>query len=663
MENLDSGRGYSLRDLLVATHLYYDIGNKSLRARAFGEIITKILFLNKNKKDRFNKIGESVSKFVGIEKITTEDIRSGLDFLQDKGVITKQGKFWVLKNEETEQIEVNLVSAQKRIDYILDKHFGKKIEKEKIKAWFKETSVRVFSQFSEVWAKRLRRELVKLPDSEKIKNIITQTLKEYKLEDKSAELITGFNAFLQDYDDIIVEQQVWSFAQAMLSAKLLTASIGPDPLSIGLFKGSKLLLDTNILFVAALEKGRLAKSFLSLAASIRGIDASFATTKGTEDEYEKVVARKREEALRVIENYPLDVLEKTRDAFLNAAFDRGCTDKDSLITFFDSIKCIPDKIGTENIEMLDDLEIEKARQNGYNDKRKQAEINAEWKSQRHFDKSKHSLEHDSALDSINELLRLRGLNSWIITVDGPMQATALKWAGQEPPTWIGVETFIQILAISSGGSLHNPENFAPLFSTIIKEDVHLNDSIYTLEDLDALLDLEERVKELENVEIEKFAAKMRKLRMSGKSKNDSELQLEIRRTFQRKKMSIDENTRKLERRVEETEESLKNKESYSRTTEDILIDQIYGIEKIKFFIKWSLGVIFILAIGPVLVYLGYSSWSANEGLALFYYGLSITEILIPFIFWISPNYRKIWTKAYESAKQKQKKLISKKYCK
>lgn len=661
MENVSSTKGESLRELLVATHLYYDIGNKSLRARAFGEIITKILFLSKEKKARFDEIMNSVSKIVGVPKLTPQDMQSGLEFLREKGAIIKQGKFWFLKNDESKRIEVDLNGAQQRIDYILNKHFGTKIEKEKLASWFKETSIKVFSQFSEVWAKRLKREPVKLPDPEKIQSIISESLKNYGLESSANNLINGFNAFLQDYNDVAVEQQVWSFAQAMLSAKLVTASVGPDPLSISEFQNSRLLLDTNILFIAALEKSRLAKAFSSLAASIQGIGTSFAVTKETKEEYEKVVMRKRVEVLRVVENYSLSVIEDAQDVFLKTALARGCVDKDGFARFFDSIKFVPDKIGTEQIEVLDSSEIENAIQKGRNDTKKQAIIGAEWKSQRHFEKAKYSLEHDAALDSVLELLRAKNIKSWIITADQPMQTLSAKWAGSEPPTWIGIDTLIQILAISAGGPSHNPEHFASLFGTIIRDNIHSSDLTFTLEDLDALLDLEERVKELENDEIEKFAAKMKRLRMSGKSKNDSELQLEIRRIFQRKKMSGDENTRRLERRVEETEESLKKEEGYGVTAEAALAGEIYKIERLKKFALWLLKLVVVFFLGVALLRFGVKFWNANkEAIGSLLVGIGIAEFLIPVFLWIKPGYKKIWVEARELAEQKAKKMVDKK---
>jgi len=660
MENSTTHSSESLRDLLVATHLYYDIGNKSLRARAFGEIITKIVFFCAEKKAKFNDITAGVAKVVGVPQVTAPDIQSGLDFLKEKGTLEKRGKFWFLKNEENQRIETDLKNAQQRIDHILDKHFGTKMDREKLTAWFKDAAVNVFSQFSEVWAKRLRRESVKLPDPEKIQSIITDLLKTYDLENDKSICLNGFNAFLQDYEDVAVEQQIWSFAQAMLSAKLVTASIGPDPLSIGEFKNCKLLLDTNILCTASLEKSRLAKSFSSLAASIKSIGASFATTEETKDEYERMILRKKEQALRAINSYSMSVIKDARDPFLETALSRGCIDEESFARFFDSIKNFPDKIGSEVIEMLHGREIEKAIQEGRNDIKKQSVINAEWKSQRHFDKPRHALEHDAAMDSVLEALRKDDVKSWIITADGPMQTLSARWAGARPPSWIGIETLIQILAISSGGPSHKPEHFAPLFGTIIRENVHSSDLTYTLEDLDSLLDLEDRVKELENVEIEKFATKMRRLRMSGKSKNDSELQLEIRRTFQRKKMNESEVVRKLERRVAETTESLKQSEVNSETAEKALIAKIYREESLKNIIKWVLKIVLVLLIGAVLVWYGTNLWNNGKpGIGALLVGVGLTEFIIPVFAWIIPGYKKIWAEARALATEKAKKILAK----
>ena len=648
----------SIRDILVPTHLYYDAGTRSLRARAFAEIITKILFLKPDKKARFTEIAEEAAKIVGVPRLTVQDVQSGIEFLKEKGVITKSGNFWFLKHEESERITVDLQNAQSRIDHILDKHFGTKIDRGVLRAWFKSVAVEFFGRFSEVWAKKLKREAPKLPDSDQIKSIIIGSIKEHHLEVDTQTLTDGFNSFLRDNGDFIVEQQIWSFAQAMLAARLVTASVGPDPLSIGEFRDAKLLLDTNVLFTAALEKSRLSSAFSALAASIKQIGAAFLITIETEQEYEAVVARKRVEAIRAVENLPLEVLEESKDPFLKTAISRGCVDRKSFDTFFGSIQHAPDKIGDEEIKRSDDEKIGAAIEAGRKDTKKQAQIAAEWKAQRHYDKPKRSVEHDAALDSVVDYLRKDGTKSYVVSADGPMQTLAVRWAGSNPPSWIGIDTLIQILAVSSGGPGHKPENFIPLFGTIIRDDIHYDDMVYTLEDLDALLDLEERVKELSPREIEAFATKMRHLRMAGKPKNDSELQLEIRRTFQRKKMTGTENTAKLEKTIGETRESLKKESEHGTATMTALVKQIYQIEKIKKIGWWVLKLFGILVVGIVLSYLGIRAISANDpNLGYFLLTLGVAEFLIPLFVWMMPAYKKIDGEAKLLAEKKAKEAV------
>ena len=647
----------NLRDLLVPTHLYYDVGTKSLRTRAFGEIITKILFLTPEKKARFTTIAEESARIVGVPKLTIQDIQDGLEFLADKGVILKQGNFWFLKHEESEKIESDLKSAQGRIDYILNKHFGTKLDRQALQAWFKDIAISYFGRFGDVWAKRLKREPAVTPDADQIEDVISTTIKTHHLEENEVELRDGFKSFLRDYNDPNVEQQIWSFAQAMLSARLVTAGVGPDPLAISEFRDCRLLLDTNVLLTAALEKSRLAAAFSALANTIKQIGTSFAITRETINEYETVVARKRKEAIRAVESYPIAVLEEAKDPFLKTAIARGCIDAESFGRFFDSIRSVPDKIGEEEIHILDGAAIDKAAEAGRRDLKKQAQIEAEWKTQRHYDKPKHSAEHDAALDSVLDYLRKSGERLWIISADSPMQTLAARWAGSNPPTWIGVDTLIQILAVSSGGPGHKPDNFAPLFGTIIRDDLHTGDSIYSLEDLDALLDLDDRVKELTKEEIESFASKMRRLRMAGKPKGDSELQLEINRTFQRKKMTSDANATRLERQVGEMELNLKKETAGKALIIDALVSQIFRGERLKKIILWLLKIIVILAIGCVLFIVGFNSSKFDSTLGYFLMGLGLTEFILPLFIWIIPAYRKIKTEAQSIAEEKAKKII------
>lgn len=624
-----------LRDLLVPTHIYYDVGTNSLKDRALGEIITKILYLQPDKKARFGDIQKFIIDILGIPSIPNQNVQSGLEFLKRKCVVVKQGKFWFLSKQTCERVANDLIQSEKRIEHILDKHFGTKIDRPKLTAWFKKTAANFYGKYGEILSKRLIRQDTHLPSEELINSLLTEPTTSLGLEEYQKILSNGFHSFLKDSIDPIINQQIWSFAQAMLSAKLVSASIGVDPISINEFRDSKLFLDTNVLFIASLEKSRLSKALLSLGAGVAQIGATFHVIHETKEEYKKVVVRKREEALRVVAELPLDVIEDARDMFIKTALGRGCVDVNSFSTFFENIKDIPDSIGGAKVNLEDYEDTRKACTLGTKDEKRKNDISSEWKRVRGYSKATGSIIHDSCLDAVADSVKKKGEKVWIITLDSTMQNLAVKWAGENIPTWIGLDTLIQLLAISSGGPSHEPQNFVLLLNTVITNDVYANDKVFTLEDLDSLLDLEERIKELSKEDMENFASKMANLRMKGRPKGDSELQLEIRRTFQRKKMNSDEATKQFEKRASDAEIELSDETKKRSGTESVLLGKIIKEEKLKFYVFLILKILFLLVVGFFIVYLGWrmiiKDQNAGWGWLLISFG--IVEILMSTIKW------------------------------
>lgn len=649
-----------MRDLLVPTHIYYDVGTKSLKDRAFGEIITKTLFLLPDKKARFIEIKDLVSKFVGVPNLTNQDIQSGLEFLKNNHVVNKQGKYWFLSTDTTERVEKDLVNTKDRIKHILDKHFGTKIDRVLLEKWFKLSVAAFYGKFSEIFSKRLKRQSVSLPSEESLLSVIEKPTSDLNMEKHKDVLRPGFQSFIKDIDDPITNQQIWSFAQAMLSAKLVNASIGPDPISINEFRNAKLFLDTNVLFVAALEKSRLSSAFSSLASSINKIGSTLHATYATVEEYKKVVARKQQETLRAVEELPFDVIEDVRDPFVKTAISRGCVDKNGFKTFFDSIANMPASVATEKINIEDSSEIKKASEDGAKDKNRRDDIAEEWMKIHYYPKPLNSVIHDASLDGVADYLKAKGENIKVITADASMQNVSIKWSGSASPTWVGLDAFIQLLAVSGAGPSHRPENFAPLLNSVIINDICANDKIFTIEDLDALLDLEERVKELSKDEIENFASKVSKLRMSGRPKNDSELQLEIRRTFQRKKMNYDEITKNLENRARSAEQDLHAEQKKETVVEIYLTNRVTAWELAKLYLLYGFFAFLLILLGAGVAWIGYYSITKNHnGLGWFLIGIGIVEIIIATLKWIVPKFIKIPKIAKDKADNIIKKLKEK----
>ena len=129
-----------LRDLLVPTHIHYDIGSQPLKARAFAEIITKILSVEPERKLAFRDISHGVSEFIDAKDISPQDLSLGIKFLEEQGVVTKQGKKYVLSNKAYKEIEKNLDISRRRVDRILEDYFPAHLEKSNLRRWFLKAS-------------------------------------------------------------------------------------------------------------------------------------------------------------------------------------------------------------------------------------------------------------------------------------------------------------------------------------------------------------------------------------------------------------------------------------------------------------------------------------------------------------------------------------------
>jgi len=276
-----------LRGLLVATHLHYDLGYKSLRQSALAEILAKILYMGGDHQARFSDLSQELAQILGASKINQDDINGAMGILAEKGIARKSGTYWVLNEKSIEEISANFIKTKERLSYILDKFFGTEIDREKLTSWFRLASSGLFATYGEVWFRSLyKKELIPTPDRNKTDKIFEEAAKKFGLESYCPSLKDGFYAFLADYQDPEIALQIWSFASTMLSARIITAGIGPDPISIKEFRGAKLFLDTNVLFVASLESSKFAKSISELTKALEKIDASLHIIHETKDEYE-----------------------------------------------------------------------------------------------------------------------------------------------------------------------------------------------------------------------------------------------------------------------------------------------------------------------------------------------------------------------------------------
>ena len=173
----------------------------------------------------------------------------------------------------------------------------------------------------------------------------------------------------------------------------------------------------------------------------------------TRDEFIISMEYKKNTVLRVVENYPHEVISKTHDPLINTAIQRGCVTREDFERFFDQLLDVPKYISEllENIQ-YDSVELDAAIEKGQKDEKLKRRINKVYKSKRHKDKGPNKLQHDAGLIAGAEFLRNQE-KCFILSRDNSIKEVALeKPVRNEMPIAIGLDTLINVLAIDNGGN-------------------------------------------------------------------------------------------------------------------------------------------------------------------------------------------------------------------
>jgi hypothetical protein len=192
---------------------------------------------------------------------------------------------------------------------------------------------------------------------------------------------------------------------------------------------------------------------------------------------------------------------------------------------------------SQPISIIDDSELETAVTKGLSDEKLKESIVETWEHSRKRPKRQKAVEHDAGLLWGGRFLRQSGKNCWILTLDRTLHEYDLRHTSKtEYPLVLSLDALIQILALQDAGPDFEPSAFAPLMASIISYQFEPTLETYTVEDLEWLLDIEERCADLPTASVEALALSVNHARLSGKPHDDPELILLIQRAFQGEKL-------------------------------------------------------------------------------------------------------------------------------
>ena len=643
-----------LRNLLISTHLHYDVESKVLKAKALAEIFMKTLYLSPNHKMKSDRIASESAKLIKSKQIPPEDVKLGVNLLVEKRIVCEQNNdFLVLSSEAIMNIEKDVDNCRNIIKRIVKKNFSPRIKEDILVQWFNRASIDFFSEYESILTNSFLQEQdtnINIPNKEFIEKAITKSIKDYELNNFSNDLIIGFRDFLKNYsNDRDIDFYMEMFAQAILSAKSIKATVGPDSITINEFRDAKLFIDTNVLLIAVLEKSKHFKIFSEFAKSLKDVNATLHFIRPTKDEYRRVVTIKKERALRIVEEYEMDILRKSSDMFLKTAIARGCNNRESFEIFFDSIGNIPDKIdgGAVKINFEESPDIAQAIESGAKDTDLQEKIKKEWKRYPHLKKSKseNSAKHDAELNSVAEMFKKKREKIWVITMDRSMHSLSLHLERKKFPLWITFEVLVRILAIYGAGPAHNPRDLVSLLRIIIENEIQTSNRTYTLKDLTEAYNRNKRIGELSTDKIENLLLNFGRSELSEKPNDLEQAQLELRRALEPKEASTPEIVSDLQNRIKLSEE--KNKETINFLTKEFRL----CLRKWIYIKNIGLFVIFLI-IGLCILKYGIDKLSTDKDLAYILIPSAIFSIIIPLIFWIKPKTKKELENANKQSRKK-----------
>jgi len=593
---------------LTAVNLRYSTTARSLKTMAFADLASKALLLLETPQT-VERVSQKIAELISVRSVSYEFAERGLKELKNDRKAEVSNNKWKLCDTTCNEIKKEVSSTFMTVKGILDRHFPRNIEANKLFDWFNDAIADFFIYNGDEWVQSVCKGTQNFSKNVKTSDeILASSIRRHRLEKCTSELKNSFRGFLAS-NDLEDQRYLTKVGFAMFSARLVAADVGADPITLDELRSATFLLDTNFLFALQLESSRLADSLEILGRAMQAIGAKLAYLNETRDEYGRVWAGKRAEILRLLEIYPSQVVVGTDDDFISAAIARKCVNKEDFELFFQSLCDLPRQTpeGPE-ITLLDDEEILKETERAKDDNNLKNAIQKWclrlrpiWHRQ---PKSNSALGHDASLIYVVELEKKSGNKIFILTLDRSLQACCAERGGRhEVPPAIYLEGLIQILAANNAGPDLDATNFAPLLISILHKRCVPPEHMYSTQDLHWLYGIQRNVASFKPEKIKKIALEVTKARLAGKTANDEKLQLTVNRLYQEEIQNTKRLVQESIDRARKAEEELEREKSKSIDLAKKLLDK-ENKEKLQKAKRKLIGVLSLRIPASIILALG-----------------------------------------------------------
>lgn len=543
-------------EILHALYLRLDTTTNYLAKNAESQLLVKIIYQNPNA--TFKEILEGYKRIVkNANEQRLEELIN--DLLERKEIFQNKHRYNISRSKR-EKIQKAHAESRERFARIVKDFEPYFSETKNIEMWLTDIMMCFFNAFSDDWMSDLCYNVSSVARrKDSIKDVIqNRTLNNKHIDKKDKDLLVNkfLELILRKEPDIT--EFLWEYGTSAFAAKLIKNSYSIDDLTVETFKDSCCILDTNILMHIGLESSEYYNSFKVLEDVFSELGINAGILYITQQEYLAAVGYKKEQILKIIEQYDVDVLKKTNDQYLQTAINRGCRTENDFLTFFEQLLKRPDFIYKKMpIRLLgDDQILEENILTAQKNEIKQQELNSIFKGVTGHDKKEHALIHDVGLISGANYLRESG-KYFIISQEVSVNAYAKKKPSvNNLPIAIRIETLLNVLALN--GSTHIiSDDYKTLFADIIRENLQPNKDAFTIPDLSIMLEKNEQISKLPPDKIVNIAQDIHRKRLLGAS--DEEITMDMTRKIQGAKIEVVENLSKAQ---QELSSARRDKEHY-----------------------------------------------------------------------------------------------------
>ena len=603
--------------VLSTIYLKVKSETQTLTKSAIAQILVKIIY-SSEKRMSLKDIIASYKAFTNRKCVDEQIITELIENLCKNSEIQISSKNeYYLSPSRRKQICKCCEDSANRTNAILARYFFEvHTEKEVIRQWFQDVTLHFFQFFSDEWIS----DLLKTKDAvihskDSIKDMVERRTRNIKgVDKKDYEILPKlFFKFLGSKDSDVTAY-LWEYGTSAFSAKLISNTTGIDALTLDVFKGSKCLLDTNILMFIKLDASKFHNALISLENTFSTLRIKLGVLYITKQEFQHKIEHQRCLTLNNLEKFGLDLTSNANDDFTQSAIALHCRTSEDFVRYFDCLRELPEHLNeTLKIAEIDDSKtlleaIEKAQKSEH----KIAELNNVYKSATGRDKRTSALTHDVGLIAGAEFLR--NDDKWFILSE---EISVNNYSKNKPtvsglPLALRVETLINVLALNNGGDSFDADDYMPLFASRIQNGFQPLKDTFVQEDLYAIYEMNQQIALLPEEQKKVIVQEINSKRLKGES--EDKLKVELERAITRGKLQVHDDLNEAKEQLSASKKETQRQKNRGDATYKVLRKtietQVISKYRKRFWGRIALFIGGIISIG-VMFFLIYS-WIKNN---------------------------------------------------